>query len=154
MRLSVTFLHYVLIMVMVLAPLRPGFAAIGGMGAMNDHCNEKHHSSYVMAGMNHHSHDHQAMANTGDRLIAAQLSAKMDGDSGHKAVKHCCCCDKGCCGNGGCSNLCGMHINQTVLTQPQQVAPRIIQTDAISDLVYTLIHRNLTPPDRPPLLAA
>lgn len=115
------FLHYLLILLMMVAPLRGVIAAPCDMTEMNAS------SDAVMMG-----HDMSAMLST---------------DSMESETKGNSCCDDI---SINCSGDCDMGINVSLVLQGISYSPVYQNSFSLNSLSYKILFRELTPPSRPP----
>ncbi len=132
-------LHYVLIILLMFAPLRSAFAM------ESSHCDMDGDMSSMSA---------QSMS-PGMQVNRVQDNSQTE-PMNHEAMNHeqmnleqmnhdCCCCDNGCNSN------CEMGTTASLLIQVSSYSPVFIKTDNIFISSPELQLRTLTPPSRPPL---
>ena len=129
-------LHYVLIILMMFAPLR------GVMAMQQTHCDVGNHiaghdaeSSAVISA---YSGDHEMM----DMSVVANTSVQKSVNS------HSCCSGSHKC----VSNCADMSISASLLMQELSYTPNFTNVSGSVALTTDLINREFTPPFRPPLV--
>ncbi len=122
-------LHYVLIILLMFAPMRSAFAM------ESSHCDMDGDMSSMSA---------QSMS-PGMQMSRVQYNSQTE-QMNHETMNHdCCCCDDGCNSN------CDMGTTASLLMQVSSYSPVFIKTDNIFISSPDLQLRALTPPSRPPL---
>ena len=128
-------LHYVLIILLMFAPMRSAFAM------ESSHCDMDGDMGSMSA---------QSMS-SGMQMSSVQDNSQME-RMNHEPMNleqmphDCCCCDDGCNSN------CDMGTTASLLIQVSSYSPVFIKTDNIFVSSPELQLRALTPPSRPPLI--
>ncbi len=133
-------LNYVLIILLILAPLRSVLAS------QLMACDMEETSAVVMAeagdSMNHCEHLSHDMSI--DMPQDKQLS---DDSASHKNTVQV----TSCCSDDSCKSNCHFAVSASLFIQNSEYLPMLFSTDVFETSVTTLLVRELSPPSRPPL---
>jgi hypothetical protein len=142
-------LHYLLIILLMLAPVRSAMAlqlAPCDMADMDMAYMDMGTSSISMpASMRGHdmhhmsSHGMSSDQDTSDQTISDKTISDNTG-----AAHRCCCCDNGCKSN------CDMGMSASLIIQSSTYSPVFVKASSFSGFVSATLVRALTPPSRPP----
>jgi hypothetical protein len=136
-------LHYLLIILLMLAPLRSAMAvqlASCDMAAMDmEESPVSIPAAMVVSMKGHDMHHMSSHGMSGDQDTSAQTISDQAG-SAHR----CCCCDNGCKSN------CDMGMSASLIIQASAFSPVFLNASSFSALVPATLVRALTPPSRPP----
>lgn len=127
-------LHYVLIILLMFAPLRSVFA-MQLMGCDMDASSEGASSAKIVQSSTEHC---QHM------LGNVKVSDRVDHPIDH-AAKSCCSDD------GPCSTSCHFSVTASLFMQQAGYSPALLNSDTFDNVSCALIVRELNPPSRPPL---
>jgi hypothetical protein len=120
-------LHYVLIILLMIAPLRSLAAVNCDMDAM------------------HVASSHAAMSGT--VMQGHDMSAMHSVDTMHDARHKCCCCGDA---SAVCSGACALGINASLIQQTTLYSPVYTTCYKLDAFSSEILFRELTPPSRPP----
>ena len=123
-------LHYVLIILLMFAPLR------SVMADQQPHCDmeDMDMSEMSMPMQDHAMHDMSSSADLTDKMSSEHADASVQ----------CCCCDSDCASN------CGIGVTVSLIIQASDYSPVFLSTSRIQGYISPLLLRTLSPPSRPP----
>ncbi len=140
-------LHYLLIVLLVFAPLRSVFA---GQLMVCDMKTSLSEAILVVDGMVHsavHCQDNKANVSADDPIkYQGKFQGKYQSKHQTKQMAKNCCND-----DGVCKSDCHFAITASLLMQDIEYSPVLIDADVFENTSNNLIIRVLTPPSRPPL---
>ena len=129
-------LHYLLIILLMLTPLR------AVMAVQSSHCDMAEMDmdvtalsiSMAMPVQHHEMHD----------MSSGEMSAIQVSDDQSAGNQQCCCCDSDCASN------CDMSVTASLHMQASSYSPVYINTSNTTSFNSEVLVRALTPPSRPP----
>jgi len=127
-------LHYVLIILLMFAPLRSVMAVAQGHCDMDD----MDMAEMSVSMQDHDMHTMPAAADSYDSMTTEQAAADTS----------CCCCDNDCVSN------CQVNISASLLIHVSDYSPVFLSASKIHSYIPQLLLRTLSPPSRPPALTS
>lgn len=140
--------HYVLIVLLMLAPVR------GASAMQESQCNMDMAAAMIDEAMNHEGMNHEGMNHEAmnhedmdHKSVADDSISKQTTENLINAATHqCCCCD----GGGDCAMGCEMAMPVSLVLQASLFTPVYIAVTQSTKVSSTLLLRAPTPPSRPP----
>lgn len=136
-------LHYVLIILLMLAPLR------GVMAVQQSHCDMEDmpmsaSANDSMSGHDMSGHAMHGMSPLEFTAVPVHMTADQPQTDQSTSNEQCCCCDSGCAAN------CDMSISASMVMNASAYSPVFINTSNSISYTSEILVRALTPPSRPP----
>ena len=127
-------LHYVLIILLVFAPIR------SVMAVQQAHCDmDEMNMDEMSMPMSMQEHDMHNMSSA-DNAIDLTI------DERDVSNTQCCCCDNDCVSN------CDIGVSVSLVMQVSVYSPVFVNTSNTHSYISDLLLRTLTPPSRPPAI--
>jgi hypothetical protein len=130
-------LHYVLIILLMFAPIRSATAV------QQAHCDmDEMNMDEMSMPMSMQDHDMHAMHDMSPADNAIDLTI----DERDVSNTQCCCCDNDCVSN------CDIGVSVSLVMQVSVYSPVFVNTSNTDSYISDLLLRTLTPPSRPPAI--
>ena len=130
-------LHYVLIILLVLAPVR------SVMAEQNSACDMDEMPAVMSDASTHQNHYSQIEPDT---VVPDSVDTTVETEKSQQMQHNCCCCD----GNA-CASDCNMGLAVSLLTRVSTYTPVFSSAEYVTIFSIDILVRTLSPPARPPL---